>query len=156
MEQYATATSSSDQNLFELQLDHEVSNHLSQTAKWAKFLSIVGFVGCGLMLVVILFFGYVASSFSSSPLSYAFGSSGGFAQIFLLIAMAVLYFFPCWFMFNFSNRMLRALRNNDQTTLIASFRSLKLCFKYIGILTLVIISIYVLALLFALIFAASR
>lgn len=156
MEQYAQTTVSPESNLFELQLDHEVSSHLSQTAKWAKFLSIVGFVGCGLLLVFVLFAGVMASSLSTSPLTYALGNGGGIFQVILLIAMVVLYFFPCWFMFNFSNKMLRALRNNDQTTLIASFRHLKLCFKYVGILTLVVMSIYVVAILGALIFAASR
>ncbi|HEY8895155.1 MAG TPA: hypothetical protein VIM79_10085 [Niastella sp.] len=151
METYSPA--STENSLFELQIDHEISSHLTQTAKWAKFLAIVGFVGCGFLLIMVLFLGSMATSLS------AFGgvpSSAGFAQVLLLVAMVVLYFFPCLFLLQFANKMLLAIRNNDQYNLTASFRQLKLCFKYIGIVTLVVISIYVLAFLFGLMFAASR
>ncbi len=156
MEQYIqTAPSNIESNLFELQIDHEVSSHLRETAKWAKFLSIVGFVGLGLILVVVLFAGSMVASYSSSPLTAAF-SGGGTLQIILLLVMVALYFFPCLFMFNFSSKMLRALHNNDQYTLVASFRQLKLCYKFIGILTLVLISIYALIFVIGLIFAVTR
>jgi hypothetical protein len=154
MEQYSQATVSTEQSLFELQVDHEVTSHLSQTAKWAKFLSIVGFIGFGFMLILILFLGTMSSSLAA--LSTTAMPGGGFMQIVLLFAMMALYFFPLLFLFNFSNKMLRAIRNNDQFSLVASFRQLKLCFKYIGILTIVFISIYVLVFLFAMIFAATR
>jgi hypothetical protein len=157
METYSQTTVASNESLFELQLDHEVSSHLSQTAKWAKFLAIVGFVGCGFIVLLAVFFGTMASTLSQSPFgAAAVMGAGGFMQIVLLLAMVILYFFPCLFLFNFSNKMLRALRNNDQETLIASFRNLKLCFKYVGILTIVIISLYLLLFLFAGIFAATR
>jgi amino acid transporter len=161
MEQYSQSTVSvhEEQSLFELQVDHEVTSHLGQTAKWAKFLAIVGFVVCGFILlfilIVALFVGRMAST-SISPLGGAMGSSGGFMQVFLLIAMVVLYFFPCLFLLNFSNKMLLAIRNNDQNNLISSFRNLKLVFKYIGIITLVVISIYLLIFLIAMIGAATR
>jgi hypothetical protein len=158
MEQYATSTVVKDSNLFELQVDHEVSSHLSQTAKWAKFLSIVGFVFIGFMVVMVLFMGTMASSISpfGGSAMVAAGGAGSVMQVVLLLAMVVLYFFPTLFLFNFSNKMLRALRTNDQVTLVASFRQLKLCFKYIGILTLVFISIYLLVIVGALVMAAVR
>ncbi|OQP64575.1 hypothetical protein [Niastella populi] len=157
MEQYIqTAPSNTESNLFELQIDHEVSSHLRETAKWAKFLSIVGFVALGFILLIVIFAGSMASySAYSSPLSAAFGYRGIF-QVVLLLAMVVLYFMPCLFMFKFSNKMLQALGNNDQETLIASFRQLKLCYKYIGILTLVLISLYALIFVIGLVFAVSR
>lgn len=156
MEQYVqTAPANTESNLFELQIDHEVSSHLRETAKWAKFLSIVGFVGLGLLLVFVVIMGSVASSYSYSPLAAAL-PTGGVLQIVLLLAMIALYFFPCLFMFQFANKMLQALRNNDQYTLVASFRQLKLCYKFIGILTLVLISIYVLIFVIGLVVAVSR
>lgn len=157
MEQYVqTAPASNESNLFELHVDHEVSSHLRETAKWAKFLSIVGFVFIGILLLFVLFAGTMISSYSySSPIGAALGSRGG-TQIVLLLAMLALYFFPCLFMFQFANKMLRALRNNDQYTLVASFRQLKLCYKYVGILTLVVLSIYVLILVWAILMAIAR
>jgi uncharacterized membrane protein len=157
MEQYVqTAPENTETSLFELQIDHEVSSHLRETAKWAKFLSIVGFVFIGLILVFVLFAGTMISSYSSSSVIGAALGSGGMVQIVLLLAMIALYFFPCLFTFNFSNRMLRALRDSDQYTLIASFRQLKLCYKFVGILTLVFISLYVLILVWTIILAITR
>lgn len=155
MEQYSEVAVSTEQSLFELQVDHEVTSHLRETAKWAKFLSIMGFIGIGFMIVLFVFMGVMASNLS--PLTAATAMrAGGFMQVGLLIAIMLLYFFPCLFMFNFSNKMLRAIKDNDQYTLVASFRQLKLCFKYIGILTIVFISIYLLVFLFAMIFAATK
>jgi hypothetical protein len=158
MEQYVQTAPSNESNLFELHIDHEVSSHLRETAKWGKFLSIVGFVFIGLILVILLFAGSMISSYSySSPIGAALGSgSGGMMQIVILIAMIAFYFFPCLFTFKFSNGMLQALRNNDQYALVASFRQLKLCYKFVGILTLIFISLYVLIILWAIIMAVAR
>jgi hypothetical protein len=154
MEQYTPhSIASPEQSLFELQVDHEVSGHLSQTAKWAKFLAIMGFISCGFLLLMALFVGKMQNL---SPMRYEVVGTDSFWPVVLLIAMAVLYFFPCLFTLNFSNKMLLAIRTNDQNSLVASFRNLKLAFKYIGIITIVIISIYLLAFLIVLVFAATR
>lgn len=86
-----------NQNLFELNLNPENINHLSQAAGWAKFLSIVGFVFCGLFAIFAVFAG--------SLFSTAFKSMGGMPGIasgffsFFYIIFAVLYFFPCLYLF---------------------------------------------------------
>ena len=154
MEQYSQAAVKTEESLFELQVDHEVTSHLKETAKWAKFLSILGFIGCGFMVLLVIFMGTIASF---SPLNPAVAmAASGLMQVWLLLALVVLYFFPCLFLFKFSNKMLRAIRDNDQYSLVASFRQLKLCFKYVGILTIVFIGIYLLIIVFALIFATTR
>lgn len=154
METYSQSTVSTEQNLFELQVDHETTGYLSETAKWAKFLSIVGFVFCGLIVVAALFTGTIASSLG--PFGGAAMGAGGFMQIVLLLAMAALYFFPCLFLFNFSRKMQFALRNNDQINLNDSFRNLKSNFKFVGILTIVILSIYTIILLVAVFVGMSK
>jgi hypothetical protein len=152
METYSQSTVSTEQNLFELQVDHETTGYLSETAKWAKFLSIVGFVMCGLIVVAALFAGTIATL---NPFAGTMGA-GGFMQIVLLLAMAALYFFPCLFLFNFARKMQFALRNNDQINLNDSFRNLKSNFKFVGILTIVILSFYAIGILVVGIMAATR
>lgn len=155
MEQYVqTAPANTESNLFELQIDHEITSHLRETAKWAKFISIVSFVILGLIVAVVLIFGSIAYSYSS-PFAAALPSNG-ITQIFMFLAMVALIFFPALFLLKFSNKMLQALNNNDQYTLVASFRQLKLYYKYIGILTLVIISLYALIFLIGIVMAVSR
>ena len=142
MEQYKPATTGSDQNLFELQIDQQSISYLGETARWAKFLSIVGFVLCGIMIIVAIFAGTIMATFSRFGNSDALGSSMGLSGVLLsliYIVLALLYFFPCLFLFNFSVKMQSALRNNDQTNLNIGLSNLKSCFKFVGILTIVVL-----------------
>ncbi len=45
MEQSANA------NLFDLQLDQQSINYLTEAARWARFLSILGFIYCGFIVI---------------------------------------------------------------------------------------------------------
>ena len=129
-------------NLFELQIDHQGSSFLRETAKWSKFLSIVGFVVMGLML---LFLGFAPTIFSTTFASgYGGSKEAGFAQFIILAAVMLIYFFPCLYLYKFATKMQVALRNNDQETLNSSFENLKSCFKFMGIFTIIILAIYAL------------
>lgn len=147
MDQYNQATAGTDQHLFDLQIDQQGINYLGETARWAKFLSIVGFVLCGLMIVFALFAGSILTTFAklgtSDALSSGMGMGGAFVSL-IYIVIALLYFFPCLYLFNFSGKMQTALRNNDQNQLNASFGNLKSCFRFVGILTIVFLSFYLL------------
>jgi Family of unknown function (DUF5362) len=136
-------------NLFELQIDHQSSAYLSETAKWTKFLSILGFIFCGLIVIIAIFFGsYISSTFSKYETAGA--RSAGSVVIFVYVLIALIYFFPCLYLFNFSNKMQIGLKNNDQEQLNLSFKNLRSCFKFLGILTIVILGFYLLVLIFAL------
>jgi len=131
-------------NLFELHVDHNGSSFLREIAKWSKFLSIVGFVMIGLMLLVILFAGSSMATMFSATAGEA-GKLVGMIYIGVIAAIMLIYFFPCLYLFRFSTKMQVALRNNDQDTLNASFENLKSCFKFMGIFMIIILSIYALA-----------
>ena len=147
MEPYNQAAAGPGDNLFELQVDQQSISYLGETARWAKFLAIVGFVLCGVMIVFALFAGTILSTFSrmgnTDALTSTLGLGGAFISL-IYIVIALLYFFPCLYLFNFSNKMQSALRNNDQTNLNAAFSNLKACFKFVGILTIVFLSFYLL------------
>jgi hypothetical protein len=144
-------------NLFELQIDPQTNGFLAETAKWAKFLAIVGFVFCGLMALGALFAGSViATSFSQFGGAGAMAAMGStFVTIFYL-GLALLCFFPCLYLFKFATKMKVALRSNDQETINNSFGNLKSYFKFVGILTIIILSFYAIILLIVLAAGASR
>ena len=150
MEPYNQPASVPNENLFELQVDQQRISYLSETARWAKFLSIVGFVFSALLVIFSLFFGSIISIFSKlGSNSDSFGSSAvmsyySYGITIAYIIIALLYFFPCLYLFNFSSKMQTALRNNDQINLNAAFGNLKSCFKFVGILTIVVLSFYLL------------
>ena len=146
-------------SLFEFGIDEMSRSHLAETAKWAKFLSIVGFVMCGLIVLASFF---VGTFFSTSTDQYErYGDENPFAGLGILmtifyLAIGVLYFFPCLFLFRFATQMTAALNTNEQVTLNTSFQNLKRMFRYMGILTIIAISLYIFAFIFAMISASLR
>jgi hypothetical protein len=140
-------------SLFELQVDSISSIHLSSAAKWAKFISIVGFVLCAFMALAAFFAGTMFSSlFRASGMVF---TGGGVITVFYLL-FAFLFFLPNLFLFNYSNKMQQALNGNDQNSLVSSFVQLKLYFRFIGIIMIVVITLYVLVFLVAMMGAMMR
>ena len=151
---------SQETSLFGFGIDQSSRAHLSEAAKWAKFLAIVGFVMCGLIVVMAIFAGsflaMMSNSYNDGYSSSArlTGGMGAFVAI-LYIGIAILFFFPYLFLFRFATRMKSALNINDQLTLNTSFQNLKIMFRYVGILTIVMLSFYALAIIMAIAMAAT-
>jgi len=142
-------------SLFGFGIDQSSRAHLAEAAKWAKFLAIVGFVMCGLIIVLSFFIGALFStSMSRYGDSAAFGSGFGIIMTIVYLSFGVLYFFPCLFLFRFANNMIVALNSNEQITLNRSFQNLKIMFRYVGILTIIVLALYIIAFIFGILGAA--
>lgn len=137
-------------SLFGLSIDQSAKTHLSEAARWARFLAIVGFIMCGLIALFGLFAGTFFSRFANN-----FGaeagtvSSGAFGFMFMAYAIIgiIIYFFPCLFLYRFANKMKAALASNDQENLNGSFQNLKITFRYFGILTIIVLAFYAIGLI---------
>ncbi|WP_347157498.1 hypothetical protein [Pontibacter chitinilyticus] len=123
---------------------------LRKAAKWGKFLAIVGFVIVGLMVLFALFGGtFMGSALASVLHNGMSGFMGTFFTVFYLL-MALLYFFPVLYLYRFSANMLEGLRLQNQELVDASFKNLKSLFKFLGLLTAIVLGIYAVLLLFGL------
>ncbi|HVU58357.1 MAG TPA: hypothetical protein VHD83_25020 [Puia sp.] len=132
-------------SLFELQVDHESTIYLRESAKWARFLATLGFVWCGILILIglsILATRTKAYSGSDLGIGYTVGLSAGYMII------AVINFFPCLYTNNFARRMRTALQNNDQEQLNSSLKSLKAVMRYLGITAIVGLALLVVVILF--------
>ena len=137
---------------FELHLEQSAKDFLKETAKWAYFLSILGFIGVGLMVVLALFAGTLFSTLGSTiPGMGAMGGSFGVLIGVFYFALAAIYFFPVYYLNKFATNAKRAFRENDSEALTNSFEYLKSHYKFIGIFTLSIMILYGLILVFAVI-----
>ncbi|MDL2143397.1 MULTISPECIES: hypothetical protein [Flavobacterium] len=128
---------------FELQLDQTAKDFLKETAKWAYFLSILGFVGIGLMVLIAVFAGTIFSAMGNSMagmggLGGSFGALMGFFYVFI----AAIYFFPVYYLYKFAVNTKRAFRENDSELLTSSLGYLKSHYKFIGIFMLAILALY--------------
>jgi hypothetical protein len=141
-------------NLFELQIDQPSQNYLSESARWARFLAIMGFIGCGLMVLGGLLFGSFFSLMMKNAEPETTAAAGGMiSSLYAASAImgAVLIFFPSLYLFRFSSKMRMATNNNDQSALTDSIKNLKSFFKFYGIVTIVVLSLYALAIVAAVI-----
>jgi hypothetical protein len=139
-------------DVFSLQVDADNIPYLTEAAKWAKFLAVVGFVVCVIVLLVAIFLGpSFTSSISELDTEVPAGSSslGNAILIFYVAIIVILYFFPLLYLYNFGSRLNTAIKHNDQASLNASFRNLKSCLKYLGILTIIILCVYAIGITFA-------
>ena len=118
--------------------------NLNSAAKWGRFLSIVGFVFCGLMLIGGLLIQTIMPSFGS----YSYGNPIIKYLGTVYIILAIILFFPCLYLIKFSNKMQEALRSSNQESLDNAFVNLKAMFKFYGVVTIIILCFYALIFLF--------
>ncbi|MBS1576533.1 MAG: hypothetical protein JST09_14610 [Bacteroidetes bacterium] len=149
-------------SLFGLGIDTAAKAHLSEAARWARFLSIVGFVVIGLIVIVGIFFGSLigamTSGLSRNGMNGMPAGAGGMLGSFVVviyILIAAVYFFPCLFLFHFANKMKTALAANDQELLNTSFQNLKKLFRFMGILTIICLALFAIQLLIGLLAVGS-
>lgn len=130
---------------FELQLTDAAKNFLRETGKWATFLSIVGFVFLGLIVLIAIAMFTMGASMAAmmGPGMSAMGAAGGI--IYLLIAL--LYFFPILYLYKFGSNIKQAFANNSSEELTIALENLKSHYKFIGILMIIMLSFYVLSIL---------
>jgi hypothetical protein len=127
-----------------IELTSEIKGYLLETSKWGKFIAIVGFVGLGILAVIgilmVIGFSFLGSFNKNFPMWI-----GGIVYI----IMSVIYYFPTVYLYKFSTMIKQGLQSEGGVVLADGFLNLKKVFKFIGILTIVILSIYVLVLLIA-------
>ncbi len=133
------------------QITDEIIGYLYETKKWTKFLSIVGFVGCGLLVILGVFMGVLMGTMSAFTPSLSMLPSSMISLLY--IGIAILYFFPVLYLFKFSVSMGAALDSSDNDQFQMAFWNLKRHYRFVGIMMIVILSLYAVMLVFGL-FAA--
>ena len=148
--------STTESHLFELQVDPTASVYLRDASKWAKFLAIAGFIFCGLFVVVAVLALTVLSALFNSVGASGVGGMGGGPIAIIYIAIGALDFFPCLYLYKFAARMQAALRTNDQERLNSSFRNMRAFYRFVGILMIVGLLVWLLGILVLAIFSIGR
>jgi hypothetical protein len=129
-----------------IEIEHETLKHLNTTRKWAMFLAIIGFIFLGLVLIIGIIAGTFMTAFNTGEKDLGIPDSLMFIPVILLV---VLYFFPVLFLFRFSKHTSHAIQNLDKQALHKGLKYLKLYFAYIGILIILVLSVYIVVLIMA-------
>ncbi|MCE1198025.1 MAG: hypothetical protein LWW85_03560 [Marinilabiliales bacterium] len=128
----------------QLVIDDQIKHYLLESSRWSKFLAIVGYVGLGLLFlmcaVMILGLTLLSPMAKGTPMV---------AMGFVYLLVGVLYYFPITYLYRFSRYVRLGVLAEDELLISNAFYHLKKMFKFIGIVTLVILSLYVLILVIA-------
>lgn len=129
-----------------LELNQLAKDALREGAKWTFFLSIMGFIGIGFMVLVAIFMTITFSAMPSELNGYGMlGAMKGFMSL-IYFLMAVLYFFPVYYLYKYSTNIKTALQFNNSNLLADAFVNLKSHHKFLGIAIIIFISLYLLIL----------
>ncbi len=117
--------------------------NLNEMVRWARFIAIVGFVMLGIMALAMV---SMLSLSSSNPFMRNSDASPVLMALIFLLGIAI-YFFPIYYLFKAAKGIKRGLNSNDEVSLSDGFANLKSHYKFIGILMVVVLSLYALAIL---------
>ena len=127
-----------------MQLSEQAKKYLLEASKWANFIAIVGFIAIGLLIIMSFSIGTILANLPEGSLG---GLSPRFFSFFYLIAAGV-YFIPVFFLFQFGQKTKQALMQDDHNLLTFGLKKLRSHYKFIGILFIVFISLYIFLILF--------
>ncbi|MGA1977713.1 MAG: hypothetical protein ABSG89_07635 [Bacteroidales bacterium] len=123
-----------------IELDAEDLKNLNTTRKWTMFLSILGFIGIGLIVIIGLGAGIFMTAFKTS---HSFLGRSEWLVSFFILVFAVIYFFPVLFLFRFSKYTSNAVQSLDRDEMKKALKNLKSYYVYIGILLIIVLALYV-------------
>ncbi|MFW5663399.1 MAG: hypothetical protein ACOCYD_00015 [bacterium] len=126
-----------------LELEHHGKLHLNETRKWTMFLSVLGLVFIGLMIVAVVIGLFFMGAASDLPFN-----TGYLSLIPMLVVMAI-YFFPIYFLLRFSILTKKAIVESNSRLLTKALSYLKMHYQFMGILAIIVLGIYLVVFLFA-------
>ncbi len=111
----------------ELQLNESSKGFLKEIAKWAYFLSILGYIGIGFIVFAAIFAGTIFGTVGGimpGEIAGKMGAAFGIIISIIYLLIAALYFFPVYYLNQFASNAKNALRDNDSDSLAISFEYL--------------------------------
>ncbi|MDR2101415.1 MAG: hypothetical protein LBP43_02470 [Treponema sp.] len=134
--------------------------YLRGASPWLRFIGVLGYIGCGLIIAAGLAIMIGARGIMGSLFSELSGPEeilGGGLGLFYIIT-GVIVFFPARFTYNFGAKIRTYLRTNAEQELELAFKNNKSLWKFNGILAIIylaFIPVVLVILIFVLIGAAA-
>lgn len=130
-----------------LWVSEDVRSYLYETAKWTKFLAIVGFVFAGMTAIGAFGAGAVLNTISAVQPNSPLMKIGAADLTVMYLLFAVFIFYPSYLLYKFSAATNQAVLFADQPSLSVAMSKMKSYFKFWGILTIIIIAFYAFAII---------
>lgn len=148
MEQNIISSEKKSKSLIENEFENlwvspQGESYLLSTAKWSKFLAIVGFISIGIMIVVSVVLIGVSKTFGDYEETSMIPATGFLSYMWLFyILIAIISFFPTYYLLIFANKTKQAVADKNPVALEEGFRNMKRFAKFVGIVTIIFIALY--------------
>ena len=124
-----------------IKVDLNLRHKMESLRKWAMFVAIMGFIAVGFMVLFSFIMFFIGDTlYSTTPFP---GSIAGF----LYIVMAVLYFFPVYFLYKFADNLEHCLKGRDANRFHTTMDFLRRHYKFIGIMIIIGLALFILSML---------
>ena len=121
----------SQEPLLNLNVDHDAGNLLKETARWTRFIAIVGIIGVAIILLVLA----LAGTYITTLYSQMFPGIKGFAGAIIFAAFVVVAIlgFMVFLLYRFSSLIKKGIETQDQGIFNNGLNSLKIYFIISGV-----------------------
>jgi hypothetical protein len=126
-----------------LELTRASVYNINTIRKWTMFLSVLGFVMIGFVVVFGFSLGFIIEKIggdTGAPFPY-------FIMGFIYLVIGIIYFFPILYLYRFSTHAKKSIEENDSDALTNAFRFLKDHYVYMGILMALATGLYLLSMI---------
>ena len=138
-----------------LHIDESINNDLRKAGGWIKFISILNYIGMGLIILfslIMLIMGIVAMT---QPYNAGAGAGMLIGAILYGVIGSLITYFPASYGMGFSNKINEALMHGNQESMQKAFRSLGSWFKFYGIFMIVYIVLVIIYVIFMIAYVGS-
>jgi hypothetical protein len=121
-----------DQSLFDMNMDSATQSHLLSISKWTKFISVTGFVVCGLFLLLMIAYGTAIVDQFSDVFSMGGADMAGTAGALIAIVLVVILIVGLWiyFLFRASTLLKKGLQTRNTADLAGGFKAMRSYFIF--------------------------
>lgn len=132
---------------------------LAATKPWVRFISVITFIGAGFMLVAAAgmgVMGMVGGTVGSVTrnANNPFTGAMGFGLAALYVVLSIVYIFPGIKLWKYANSIAMLIQTGRNEDLVAALNQQRSFWKFVGILLISIMVLYVVAIIAAVAFAA--
>ena len=146
-----------EEKSYVLNVNENAARYLYRVAQWSKFFAILGFIAAALMLLASLsmiafgsFMPFISNAMHTQAGAMPFALGAVFGVIY--IPFSALYFIVSLKLYRFAEKAKSALKQNSDELLEESLKNLSAYTRILGIITIVVLSLYALAVVFGLLF----
>ena len=127
---------------------------LTATKPWVRFISVITFIGAGLMVVfaILMFIMGSVGTMSKSGAASPFTGAMGFGMAVLYAVLSIIYIFPGVKLWKYASLIAILMQTGRDEDLVAALNQQRSFWKFVGILIIAVFVLYVFVIIGAIAF----